>query len=399
MEIFTLDNGLKVLLKGEKGFPIVAGSFFFPFGSSFDEKEGITLLTLRTAFKGSLRRREEEFSALLERFGSPFGTEVSPDFSLLGFQLISDYAREYFDLLREVIEFPLFKEENFKVEKDSLKASVRSRKESPFLLACETVMRETYKGKPYSKAPYGTVDSLSSITLEESLNWYSSNFFPKGTVLSLCGDLKGLDDFLSWLNSQELKEVKPLEFESPFEDGEKVVERKGSSQVSLLLAVRAPSVKSPSFPAYKLLNTLLGEGIGSLLFQEMREKKGYAYSTGSVYSTYLNESRLMAYIETSPEKERAVKEELFNLFAELPTFITQERVKRAKEYLRGTYLLDHELRSKRAWYYGFWELVGKGTSYDKDFVDEVMAVSVSELTKVAEEVAKSPKFLVVVKDG
>jgi len=399
MEVVSLDNGLKVLIKEEEGFPIVAGTFFFPSGSSFDVKEGITLLTLRTAFKGSLKRSEEEFASILERLGSPFSVEVSPDFSLLNFQLISDYSKEYFNLLREVFENPFFKEGSFKVERDFLKASVRSRKENPFLLAYEAVMKETYKGTPYSKAPYGTVNSLSSITLNESLVWYSSKFLPKGTVLSLCGDVKCIDDFLSWLSSLELKEIEPLEFEAPFKEGEKVIKREGSSQVSILLALRAPSVKSPSFTVYKLLNTLLGEGIGSLLFQEMREKRGYAYSTGSLYSTYLNESRLLVYIETSPEKEALVREDLFSLISELPNFITLERVKRAKEYLRGVYLLDHELRSKRAWYYGFWEFMGKGISYDNGFIEEVMTVSVDELKTAACEVSKSPKFLVVVKDG
>ena len=400
MEILELRNGLKVLLKYEGSYPIVAGSLFFPLGSSADSPEGITLLTLRTAFKGSLKYSPEEFFRLQESSGSPFVPDVSCDYSLVKFQFVSQKGKEYLKLLLDVLTEPGFREDSFQVEKASLLASIRSKKESSFALAYEELMRRTYPNHPYSKLPYGTIESVSSLEVDSVKSWFFGNFPPKGTVLSLCGRIEGLEEAVK--EFEELNSV-PVKAELPpcsiTCSDEAVVKREGSEQSFILVGLNAPSVFDRDYPAYKLLNTLLGEGIGSVLFQELREKRGYAYSTGSLFPSRRGSGRLLAYIGTSPEKEGEVKRELHKILKNLPDFVTPERVKRAKEYFRGTYLLDHELRSKRAWYCGFWEVLGKGWSYDGKFVEEVLSTTRNELLKAAESLSQSPEFTVVVKDG
>jgi len=399
MEILTLDNGLKVLLNHQGGYPVIAGSFFFPLGSSADSREGITLLTLRTAFKGSLKYPPEEFSRMQESSGSPFVPDVSCDYSLVKFQLVSERSEDYFKLLLDTLTGPGFREGSFQVERASLLASIRSKKESSFALAYEEVMRKTYPGHPYSKLPYGTIKSVSSLELEDLKSWFSDNFLPVGSVLSLCGHLEGIERVVEEFG--RLKTV-PAVTELPpcpiTRTDEVVVRREGSEQSFILVALNASSVYEKSYPACKLLNTLLGEGIGSVLFQELREKRGYAYSTGSLFPTRKSSGRILAYIGTSPQKEGDVKRELHKILKNLPDFITPERVKRAKEYFRGSYLLDHELRSKRAWYCGFWEALGKGWSYDEEFVEKVLSTTRGELLEVAMELCESPRFTVVVRD-
>lgn len=400
MEVVALENGIKLLLKPQREWPIVAGSFFFPVGCAHDKVEGETLLTLRTAFKGSLRRSPEEFARLQERMGSPFVPDISCDYSLVKFQAVSDSFKDYLALLKEVVESPNFTKESFLVEKASIVASIRSKRESPFALAYEEAMRIGYRATPYSKLPYGTVESVNSLELSHLEGWFSEVFIPEGSTLSLCGDLESLEEAARLLSSIKTKKVSKISFDSKLErDLERNIKREGSEQTFIMVALNAPSVKESSYPAYKLLNTILGEGIGSILFQELREKRGYAYSTGSLFPTRLNSGRLLAYIGTSPQKEEEVRRELQKILKNLPDFITPERIKRAKEYFRGTYLLDHELRAKKAWYYGFWEILGKGHSYDEAFIDRLLSIQKEDLLKAAEELSNSPTLTVVVKDG
>ena len=400
MEVIKLKNGLKVLIKHEEGYPVIAGSLFFPLGCSKDRVGGITLLTLRTAFKGSLNYSPLEFSRIQESTGSPFVPDVSCDYSLVKFQLVSEGRERYFKLLAETLEKPGFREESFQVEKSSLIASIRSKRESSFALAYEEVMKRTYSGHPYSKLPYGTVESVSSLGLDDLKVWFSENFIPEGSILSLCGELKGIEKVLVEFEDFETKPIKLNYFDCQMaESSESVIKREGSQQSFILVALNAPSVEGEDYPTYKLLNTILGEGIGSLLFQELREKRGYAYSTGSLFLTRKSSGRLLVYIGTSPDKEEEVKRELHFLLDNLPEFITDERIRRAKEYFKGSYLLDHELRSKRAWYNGFWEVLGKGYGYDREFVERVLSADREELLRAASELSKSPRFTVVVKDG
>ncbi|WP_457678255.1 M16 family metallopeptidase [Thermovibrio sp.] len=399
MKVLELKNGIKVLVKLEKGYPVFAGSLFIPVGSLNEPTEGLTFLTLKTAVKYSRELPPLTFSKLQEELGTPFSAEVVSDYSVINFQGISEGLEEYFNLFFKVLSSPGFEKESFTVEKSSLLALIRSKRESSFSLAYETALKEGYKGTPYSKLPYGTKESISPLSLKEVETWYERAFVPEGSVLSLCGELNKVEKVLNLIEEIETKPVSRPSFKCNLaEDREVFVNREGSEQSFILVSINAPSVKEESFHAYKLLNTLLGEGIGSLLFQELREKRGYAYSTGSFYPTRLNTSRLFLYVGTSPEKWKKVKEELFLLISNLPDYITPERVKRAKEYFKGTYLLDHELRGKRAWYYGFWEIQSKGWNYDGEFIDKVLSVGRDELLKASEEVLKSPKLTVVVND-
>jgi predicted Zn-dependent peptidase len=400
MELIKLSNGIKVLLNPVDGFDIVACNVFVPRGSSSDRKPGITTLSFKTAFKRSSLRSPLEFSKLQERFGTPFIPEVSVDYSIVRFQVVPEGVEEFFRLFKEVVENPDFSAESFSVEKESLLAAIRSKIENSFTLAYEKMVKMTYSGTPYENMPYGNEESVSSTTLEEAKDWFGSSLFPKGTVFSICGKLHSLERILPLL--EELKTYSG-DLERPTvqigETRKEVVKRKGSAQSFLMVAVEAPAVSEEGYEEFRLLNTLIGEGIGSLLFQELREKRGFAYSTGSLYPTRIGRGRLYLYIGTSPEKEKEVEKTLLELLKNLPEFVTPESVSRAKCYLRGGFELDHETRSKKSWYAGFWEVMEKGYSYDFSFIDRIEEISVERLREVAERVSSKPFHEVVVKDG
>ncbi len=401
MEVFQLSNGVRVVLKPESGFEITSGNLFFPIGSFLDPKgqEGITLLTLRTAIKRSLKRKPEEFYRIQEEIGAPFVSDVSLDYSMVRFQSTSKDFSTYGELLLETLLNPGFTDESFSVERESLIASVRSKKESPFALAYEKMMELTYSKTPYQNLPYGTEETISSLNLKTCKSWYGKFLIPKGSVLSLCGDLQNLENFLKAFEEIKSYEFNRKRFEKRITESKTVfVRREGSAQTFILIALNAPSIKEDSYVKYKLLNTVLGEGIGSVLFQELREKEGFAYSTGSLYPSRLNTGRILIYIGTSPDKRETVRKKLRSILRQLPGFINSDSIERAKEYFKGTYLLDHETRLKKSWYLGFWEILEKGYKFDSEFLREIEEIKLSEIKNVAEIVSAEPIHEVVVGD-
>ncbi|MEO2068604.1 MAG: pitrilysin family protein [Desulfurobacteriaceae bacterium] len=405
MEVLELRNGLKVIFSQLKGVNILACSVFVPRGSAFEpvEKAGITSLSLKTAFKRSLKRNTLEFSKIQEVYGTPFVPDVSNDYLNVRFQIVPEGLDKYLELFKEVLEAPGFVEDSFSVEKETLLAAIRSRKENPFALAFERMTFLTYGGTPYEALAYGTEESVKNINLEDVKSWFKNLFLLKGTVFSFSGKLnkKEKEKIVEFLENLETKEKKEsLNFEKKIESNREVtVKREGSHQSFIMIAVNAPSVFGKDYAAYKLLNTLLGEGIGSVLFQELREKRGFAYSTGSLFPSRKCAGRLFFYIGTSKEKEEEVKKALIELKENLVKFITPESVKRAKEFFKGNFGLDHETRMKKSWYLGFWEVMGKKASFDKEILELIDSVSVSKLKEVAERIASEPYHMVVVKDG
>ena len=403
MEFVELENGLRVILNEVDGLDILACVVFLPVGASVEptSKAGITVRSLKTAFKRSLKRSSLEFAKVQEQLGTPFVSDVSNDYSFIKFQIVPDGLKEYMKLFQEVIEEPGFTEESFSVEKETLLAAIRSRKENPFSLAYERLMALTYSGTPYEKLPYGSESTVKQLTLEDARSWFKEVVLPQKTLFSFCGKLKSQEkilDLLGELKTKEEKQISP--FMKKIEDTKQLeVKRKGSSQVFIMVCVNAPTVSQEEFIDYKLFNTLLGEGIGSLLFQELREKRGFAYSTGSFFPSRKSSGRLFFYIGTSPEKEEEVRKALLKLKELLPEFVSEENVRRAKQFFRGNFELDHETRMKRAWYSGVWEVLGRGTSFDKEILDLVENIPVSRLKEVAERIASEPYHMVVIKDG
>jgi predicted Zn-dependent peptidase len=395
-------NGLKVLFKPEEGLEILAGASFFPVGSACERGKwrGATLLSLKSGFKKSALRPLTQFSRLQESMGTGFVPDASSDHSFLRFQAVSDRFLPYFELFVETALNPNFEPDSFSVEKEALLAAIEAKRESAFALGYERFVEITYGGTPYANLPYGTEATVRALTAEDCSSWFKENFFPEGSVFVFVGKFKEFEKVLPLLKELPTRRLPLPTFSAPLREVKREeVFRKGSAQSLIMVGFEAPSVNDPEYPAYKLLNALVGEGVGSLLFQELREKRGFAYAVGSIYPSRKFTGRLLAYVGTSPHKEKEAEEALLRLFRELPDFVTPERVERAKRYFKGTYLLDHESRGKRAWYLGFWESLGKGYGYDAALLEEIEMVSVEELVRVAEKVSQSPYHEVVVKDG
>ncbi len=397
MERARLGNGITVLFQPIDGLDILSCNVFLPLGSSSDKVPGITSLSLRTGIKRSRKRNELSFYTRLERWGTPFVSDTSTDYSVVRFQTLPEGAREVLELLLETLELPDFGGESFSVEKEAQLAAIRSRKESAFSLALREILRRTYGNTPYAYLPNGEEETVLRITLEDAKAWFGNNVLPRGTVFSFAG--KGnFERLIGLLEKAETKEIERVAFQTPkIKEGYSEVRRKGSSQTLITITFEAPPLTDERYSLFRVVNTFLGEGIGSVMFQELREKRGYAYSAGSVYSARQKGGRLILYIGTSPEKEMRVIDDLKALKEKLPDFATREAINRAKRYLIGNYTMEHETRDKRSWYSGFWELAGKGYRYDSGFIDEVEKVGLKEVKSALEEISGSPHYTVVVK--
>jgi len=121
--------------------------------------------------------------------------------------------------------------------------------------------------------------------------------------------------------------------------------------------------------------------------------------TGVFTTMLINAIIKQAITHLKYEKEEEVRKALLELKERLSEFVTEENVRRAKQFFRGNFELDHETRMKKAWYSGVWEILGRGTSFDKEILDLVENIPVSRLKEVAERVASEPYHMVVIKDG
>ncbi len=383
----TLPNGVKLLVKETEGKGIVSGVVFFRGGQHHERKRGETHLLFTLLLKGSENYPSSyEVSLPFERYGGYIYSSSGSDFSEVGFATKTEGLDEALKVLEDVINRPLLREEDLQREKENTIVAIRSKRERGMEFAMEELRKLTYRETPYETSPLGTEESVRSIKREDLLRRLEEIRKGGNVVVSVVGDMPAGEvlDKLTAVFSQleegriELrKELKPIEKEET-----RRVKREGT-QATVLCAFNAPPKDSEDYFTFKVLSSALGDGMTSILFRELREKRGYAYATYAFYPTWMSAPRLFSYIGTSPEKREGALRDMVSLVRNPE--LTEEGVEIAKKKIVGDFLLDHQTRLRQAWYLGFYEVMGFGWRMDEEFTRKIEGVRVEDVRRAVKK--------------
>jgi zinc protease len=299
-------------------------------------------------------------------------------------------------VIESILLEPTFPEEQLQVEKRRVIASIRSRREGGFELAMERLRLITYRGTSYEVAPAGREEDVEKVEREDLIKRWQQVLKGKNIVVAVVGDMpleeleKRFRAVFSKLPSGEFNlraEDKPIK--------ESLVERvqREGAQATILCAFEGVPLNSSDFFALRVLNSILGNGMTSKLFSELREKRGYAYATYSMFPIRLYSPRVFAYIGTSPDKKESALKDLLWVVQE--TEITNEDLELAKKKIIGGYLLDRQTRGRQAFQLGFWEVMGFGYKMDQEYVKHIENVRLEDVLRVRESLKKAHQCVVV----
>jgi len=377
----TLENGVKIILKETKGKGLVSGVLFFKGGVHGEEKRGETQLLFTVLLKGSKRFPDAaSVSYPFEKYGGYIYSSSEDDFSEIGFSTKVEGLKEGLEVIKDILQNPLFKEDVLELEKRNQIVAIRSKRERGMSYAYEELRKLTYKGTHYEYSPLGREEDVEKITREDLIRRFNQIKKGKNLVVVLVGDFKAQEVLL--LLEEVFSSIPKGEFElsrvnKRIESNKiKRVKREGT-QATILCAFNAPPKDSKDYFAFKVYNSVLGEGMTSKLFRVLREEKGYAYATYSFYPTRYSSPRLFAYIGTSPEKKEHALEDLIKVVSEGK--VSDEEVELAKRKIIGDFLLDHQTRLRQAWYLGFFEVMGLGWKMDEEYTKRINEVSKKEV--------------------
>ena len=386
---WVLPNGLTLLLKETQGKGIVGGYVLIRSGVHGEKKRGLTNLMAVLLTKGSKNFSPYEVASSFEDYGGSISASSTDDFVEIGFATKVEGLKKALEVIKDLLENPLFDEEALQREKINAISTIRARKERAFELAMDNLRKLTYKGTPYEYPPIGIEEDIQSITREDLVvRWYEI-LKGKNTVVALVGDFKAED-------------VRPMleETFSSIPSGEYVIQRwtmelgedkvehvkRPGEQATILCAFSAPEITSKDYFAFRVLNSVMGDGMTSKLFKELREEKGYAYATYSMYPSRLFSPRLFAYIGTSPIKGEDALRDMIKVIKE--SDINQEDVEIAKSKIVGSYLLDQDTRIRQAWYLAFFQTMGLGWKTFEEFPDRIQEVRLEDVRRVRNHIQK-----------
>ncbi len=353
IETTTLPNGLRVISETMPHVRSVSVGIWVGIGSRREtpEQNGLSHFIEHMVFKGTTERSAEDIARSVDSIGGNLDAFTSKEMVCFNTKVLDQHLPLAFDVLADLVLNPLFREEDMDKEKGVILEELKMDEDSPDYLVHEIFSSNFWKDHPLGKPILGTRETVKRFDRPMIESYYHQAYSPTNLVITAAGNLTHKD--LANLAGQHFADMKPydpLPAERPPVTHARITLRNKKSLEQVHLCVGVPSYPVPHedrFGCY-VLNTLLGGGMSSRLFQNIRERQGLAYAVFSELNPYRDTGCLSIYAGTSVESVRKVIESILKEFLQLKhERITEEELRRAKDHLKGSLMLSLESTSSR----------------------------------------------------
>ena len=388
-----LPNGLLVLTESIPHVRSVCMGVWLASGSRDEtlDLNGISHFVEHMVFKGTTSRSAQQFAREADSIGGNFDAFTGKESICFNVKVLDENVAPALDLLADLVLHPTFTPDDISREQGVILEEIKMDEDNPDYLVHETFTQNFWKGHALGRPILGTVKTVSSFNQQVVLDYYAGRFTPRNMVFSAAGHLNHdafvaqvADHFAGLAASSD----SPLEhLPAPATHPHITLKRKKSlEQVQLCLGVPAPPVNAANRYAVYLLNTMLGGGMSSRLFQTIREERGLAYSIYSETNPFRDSGMLAIYAGTSAEKTLEVIDltvaELCRLKADP---VPDAELKRAKDQLKSNIVLGLESSSSRMSNLARQEMYfGRFFSVD-EIVAEVSAITPADVQDLAQQ--------------
>ena len=388
-----LPNGLLVLTESIPHVRSVCMGVWIDSGSR-DESlalNGISHFVEHMVFKGTTSRSAQQFAREADAIGGNLDAFTGKESICFNIKVLDENIAPALDLLSDLVLHPTFTPEDISRERGVILEEIKMDEDNPDYLVHETFTQNFWKGHPLGRPILGTVKTVSSFNQQIVFDYYAGRFTPHNMVFSAAGHLdhdtfvaQVADHFSSLAASSE---TPPAHVPAPATYPHITLKRKKSlEQVQLCLGVPAPPVASPARYGVYLLNSMLGGGMSSRLFQTIREDRGLAYSIYSESNPFRDAGCLAIYAGTSaentPEVLRLTIEELRRLKEDT---VPEAELKRAKDQLKSNIVLGLESSSSRMANLARQEMYFRRFFAIDEIVSEVEAVTAADIQTLARD--------------
>lgn len=392
----VLDNGLTLLLKENPAYDIIAASILTKVGSVNDPEglEGLTTLTQRNLLSGTTSRTAQDIIAELEALGVQMQTTATYDYSGIIMQATPNTFEESLSIVLDMIENSTFPEAELERERSLSLALLQSLYDDPTNALVLTYLDVFYGNHPYKYSPYGSGEGLSAIQRDDLVNWNQYLYQPEQVVVSVVGSFDTAqllpllkESFGSWENRFAGSPVPRGEvpFVYPEEDRQ-VVLNLPTEAAFLILGYPAPDTFDEDATAMAVINSILGEGMSSRLFTEIRDKRGLAYTAVSQYVEYMGPSNILTFLATHPSNVDAAREQVLT---EIKRFadegLTEEEIAWVAGQKRGAYVLQNETNLNQSIMLASVELLGWGYEFMDEYMSFWESVTPDQIKAVAQK--------------
>jgi len=406
----VLPGGLRVVTESLPTVRSAAFGIWAGVGSRDEgpEHEGATHYLEHLLFKGTPRRTALELSAAMDAVGGELNAFTGKEYTCYYARVLDTDLPLAIDVLSDMVTSSLIEPKDVDAERGVILEEIAMNDDDPSDTVHEAFSAQLFGDTPLGRPILGTVESINAITREQIAEHYAAKYTPPDLVVAVAGNVvhaevvehvrRAFGDVLARdtgaaPSPPRLPGPVPT---TPAGTGVRLVPR-GIEQANLVLGCAGLSRTDGQRFALGVLNAALGGGMSSRLFQEIREKRGLAYSVYSFASQHSDSGMWATYIGCLPAKADEVlaicQEEIAKVIS---GGLTDAELDRGKGQLRGSLVLGLEEPSSRMSRIGKSELVYPRLEPVDEILAAIEAVSHDDVRRVAAEVLAQPKVLAVV---
>jgi len=375
----------------ERSLPFVVFQMLVDAGSRLDPpgKEGLANLTAKALLLGTSAQNGDAINEALDFMGASLSTSAGQDYAVIGLQVLKKDLAKGFDLFVDSITNPIFPEQEVRKEVTKILGAIQSADEQPMALAEKAFKRTLFPESPYGHPVEGIRESVPKLSREDTLQFYRKFYCPNKAILAIVGDIT-VDEvkarLIPLLEKWPARQIEAGPTYPTYAKGPRTVTiARQITQANIVLGNVGVRRDNPDYYTLSVMNYILGGGgFGSRLTEEVRVKRGLAYSVASFLDAEKYQGSFQVVMQT---KNQSARESIGLVLKEMEVMqkgpVPEEDLRRAKAYLTGSFPLRIDTQSKLASFLGQVEYYGLGLDYPEKYPSLINSVTGQAVLRVA----------------
>jgi predicted Zn-dependent peptidase len=391
-----LDNGLRLITANMPHTRSVCVTFFIGTGSRYEgeAEAGISHFIEHLLFKGTEKRPSAKaISEAIESVGGILNGGTDKELTIYWCKVAQHQFRLALEVLTDMLLHTRFDPPDIEKERQVITEEINMLKDSPSQEAAQLIDELLWPGHPLGRDITGSKESVAQISREAMLDYLGHQYQPEHSVVSVAGNIEHTETVNTIRQMlDEWTSQQPHLGYAAYQPGpvRRVrVENRDTEQGHLCLALPGLSLFHPQRFVLGLLNVILGEGMSSRLFYEIRDQRGLVYSIHSYVEHFLDSGALTIYAGVEPKNLETAIQAILEELAKLKEPVPDTELTKAKELSKGRLLLRMEDSRNVAGWLGGQEILTREILTLDQIVAIIDAITAEEIKKLAEELMVS----------
>jgi predicted Zn-dependent peptidase len=351
VETTRLANGLTIVTHPMPHLETVAIGIWVKAGArdELPEENGIAHFLEHMAFKGTARRTAQQIAEEIENSGGEINAATGMETTTYYARVLKNDWRQALDILADIFLNSVLDEGELERERDVILQEIAAAKDQPDDLVFDLAQMASYGEHPLGRSILGPESIIEAVTRDAMLAWRKRNYWASRIVVAAAGNInhralaEAVEEQFGHVEGGTGPQRQPPSFVHTAQ-----TEQKPLDQTHIVLTFPAPTYRDPRIYQMQVLSSILGGGMSSRLFQDVREKRGLCYSVFSFGTSYEDAGQLGVYAATSPENTSELINVSTDVMLSMMKGVTEKEVARAKAQLKASLVMNLENASSRA---------------------------------------------------